>query len=81
MTGVQTCALPIYDKTAAALSELTKLEILITDSVTVSERGAQVLKRLTRLRLIRARSINNDVRARLQSALPNCELRIDATTE
>jgi hypothetical protein len=71
----------INDKTAAALSELTKLEILITDSVTVSERGAQVLKRLTRLRLIRARSINNDVRARLQSALPNCELRIDATTE
>jgi hypothetical protein len=71
----------VDDRMAAALSAFTKLETLRTVSVTVSDRGAQSLKPLTRLKLIRARTISPGVRARLKSVLPNCEVRIETTSE
>ena len=66
----------IDDEAAEVLSVLKRLEVLHVNSIKVSERGLQFLRRLPNLKVICLESASRKEREHLATALPECDIRV-----
>jgi hypothetical protein len=67
---------PIDDDVAVLLSKLENLELLSAESIEVSVRGIQDLRRLPKLRILCTEELEHERLDRLRAALPKCAIRV-----